>query len=255
MEIKLSGDYWKEKLNKELASVTSDKASKVGLTIKANKKVEGYYWAIPSMNLRDLFLENVDTKDTKQNKILSVLKDNNICNKERCKTCSNYCYNLKGYFYKNNISSRFNRLLALIENKEELKARINKQLEKPKSDIVRIHTDGEFFSKEYLQWWLDIAKENKHIKFYTYTKQYELFKGVELPKNMFVQISYNNTLEGELDTVKSFLKLKNYNIYYTYEKEEEIKDLGVESMKCKGKCETCRQCYTNINKVQLCKLH
>jgi hypothetical protein len=49
---------------------------------------------------------------------------------------------------------------------------------------IRIHDAGDFFDKNYLNLWLDIADKNPTLLFYAYTKEVEMFKTVfEFPLN------------------------------------------------------------------------
>ena len=45
---------------------------------------------------------------------------------------------------------------------------------------VRIHDSGDFFSREYLDGWREIARRNPHILFYAYTKEVAMVKDAAL---------------------------------------------------------------------------
>ena len=38
--------------------------------------------------------------------------------------------------------------------------------------VVRVHASGEFYSKEYVEKWIEIAKRNRRIEFYAYTRSW-----------------------------------------------------------------------------------
>ena len=70
---------------------------------------------------------------------------------------------------------------------------VNKSIEKhinKNIDKVRIHSSGDFFNGEYLRVWLAIARLNKHLKFYCYSKSLHLFgTNVSIPENFFLTAS------------------------------------------------------------------
>jgi len=70
---------------------------------------------------------------------------------------------------------------------------INKSIQKhitKNIDKVRIHSSGDFFNGEYLRVWLAVARLNKHLKFYCYSKSLHLFgTNVSIPDNFFLTAS------------------------------------------------------------------
>lgn len=46
---------------------------------------------------------------------------------------------------------------------------------------VRIHDAGDFFSDEYLQAWMNIARATPDVLFYAYTKEVEMFRRLAVP--------------------------------------------------------------------------
>ena len=63
--------------------------------------------------------------------------------------------------------------------------------------LFRIHTSGDFFSKEYLAMWLRVISRFPSVKFLAYTKVYGFFKGLTLPKNFVVILSYMPSIPVE----------------------------------------------------------
>ena len=58
-------------------------------------------------------------------------------------------------------------------------------------DKVRIHSSGDFFNGEYLRVWLAVARLNKHLKFYCYSKSLHLFGiNISIPDNFFLTASF-----------------------------------------------------------------
>ncbi len=66
---------------------------------------------------------------------------------------------------------------------------------------VRIHDSGDFYSREYLNKWIDIMYNNPHITFYAYTKEVELFKAYEaiLPDNFIYIFSFGGKHDALID--------------------------------------------------------
>lgn len=143
-----------------------------------------------------------------------------------CKCACKGCYALKAeMIYK---SVRIKRLLNLIVINEILADTENKTfflnifidyLTKYKKvfkfPIVRIHSSGDFFNKEYLNFWLELVEKFKTIKFYTYTKQLNndeideingKYKNFNIVKSLIVLDGKNYLNFGSLDEIT---KLKN----------------------------------------------
>ena len=67
---------------------------------------------------------------------------------------------------------------------------------------LRIHDSGDFYSIEYLNKWLQIAKDNKEVIFYAYTKSIKFFKGLKLPKNFKVIFSEGSKIDKLINVAK-----------------------------------------------------
>ena len=69
---------------------------------------------------------------------------------------------------------------------------INRSIQSNRKNItkVRIHESGDFFNIIYLKAWLNVAKLNKDLKFYCYSKSLDFFLKVLLPNNFFMVASY-----------------------------------------------------------------
>lgn len=98
--------------------------------------------------------------------------------------CIKFCYAQKGNY------KRFPSVRNGMEKKYQLTKQpnfvelMNKEIQKKKPDFVRVHDSGDYYSKEYLNKWLTIAKENPKVKFYSYTNSIKFIKELEtIPKN------------------------------------------------------------------------
>ena len=96
---------------------------------------------------------------------------------------------------------------------------VNKSIEKhinKNIDKVRIHSSGDFFNGEYLRVWLAVARLNKHLKFYCYSKSLHLFgTNVSIPDNFFLTAS----MSGKMDVLIHKGYFKRWAIVVNSEQE------------------------------------
>ena len=78
---------------------------------------------------------------------------------------------------------------------------INKSIQANRNNItkVRIHESGDFFNILYLKAWLNVAKLNKDLKFYCYSKSLDFFLEVLLPNNFYMVASYGSRHDYLID--------------------------------------------------------
>lgn len=99
---------------------------------------------------------------------------------------------------------------------------IQKSLPK-KAKIVRIHVAGDFFSQDYFDAWVAVARENPGTLFYAYTKSlsYWINRKDSLPDNFVLTASYG----GRQDELISLHSLRSAVVVYS---EKEASDKGLE---------------------------
>ena len=78
---------------------------------------------------------------------------------------------------------------------------LNDSLQAKKKNIkkFRIHESGDFFNIIYLKAWINVARLNKNIKFYCYSKSLDLFMKVFLPNNFYMVASYGGKFDYLID--------------------------------------------------------
>ena len=78
---------------------------------------------------------------------------------------------------------------------------INRSIQSNRKNInkVRIHESGDFYHPLYLQAWLNVAKLNKDLKFYCYSKSLDFFLEVLLPNNFYMVASYGGRYDYLID--------------------------------------------------------
>ena len=78
---------------------------------------------------------------------------------------------------------------------------INRSIQANKKNInkVRIHESGDFFNILYLKAWINVARMNKDLKFYCYSKSLDFFLKVLLPNNFYMVASYAGRFDYLID--------------------------------------------------------
>ena len=186
-----------------------------------------------------------------------------------CKGCENDCYVKKSYRYpsvkyshiKNTIAIRFNTKNAF----EDLTTAIINARIKP--EIIRINQSGEIEKAEIFRGWCEMARQFPKIKFWLYTKAYNLviptLKAGDVPENMTILFSIwhnfgiNEFKEvAHLKNVKAFVYDDGYNYsnqgiqIQTYcPAYKEIN--GKMQLNHKATCDKCKKCF---NRASNCKV-
>ena len=72
--------------------------------------------------------------------------------------CVKYCYAQKGAYIWSNVSPAFEKRL-LITKKNNFADIMIDEIKRKKAEYIRVHDSGDYYSKEYLLKWLEIAKK------------------------------------------------------------------------------------------------
>jgi len=96
--------------------------------------------------------------------------------------CVKFCYAKKGAYIWSNVQPAFEKRYQLSKT-DSFISKMMDEIDKKKPDYVRVHDSGDYYSKKYLQKWIDIAIMNPKVKFYSYTNCVDMIKGVDLPNN------------------------------------------------------------------------
>lgn len=137
------------------------------------------------------------------------------------KDCVKFCYAQKGaYAWSNTQQALENRYDAT--KKSDFVERMVNELSKVRRDgrqiYVRIHDSGDFYSKGYLNKWIQVAEQVKDVRFYAYTKSHGFIKGETLPENLDVIMSLGSKLDSA-DT-------ENYRHAKIFNSKEELEKAG-----------------------------
>ena len=130
--------------------------------------------------------------------------------------------------------------------------------------VVRIHESGDFYSQEYYNAWIEIAKncsDIKNIVFMAYTKSVAFVKnGPAAPANMVVRFSLwndtpdrkGNMLAGSSADDIATAKALNLPVYSA------VEEFTTESKKTRCDCVdcgTCNKCWCKAIEMLLCEIH
>lgn len=125
-------------------------------------------------------------------------------------SCYETCYANKSFFVFGTTkkSNTYNYALAL-NDIEYLEKELKKEIEFKGIRCIRIHSSGDFFSKEYFLMWCNIAKAFPELKIFTYTKTPDIDKKL-IPSN--------------LNIIDSFIEFdgKKYMNFGTYESMKKL---------------------------------
>jgi hypothetical protein len=113
--------------------------------------------------------------------------------------CVKFCYAQKGAYIWGNVKPAFEKRYELTKT-DDFVNKMNEEIAKKKPDYVRVHDSGDYYSKAYLDKWIEIAIHNPHVRFYSYTNSVEMLKSVELPDNYDVIFSDSGKQKNKINT-------------------------------------------------------
>jgi len=118
------------------------------------------------------------------------------------KDCIKYCYAKKGNYNFPSVRKGLNKRYELSKTADFIpKMNATILLERPTH--IRIHDSGDFYSIDYLNKWVSIAKQNKEVIFYAYTKSIKFFiDGLKLPSNLKIIFSEGSKTDNLINTAK-----------------------------------------------------
>lgn len=116
--------------------------------------------------------------------------------------CLDYCYAMRGFYKMPSVKNKHNLnletsksgMFVLLINNE-----IEQLRQRDKIEAIRIHSSGDFYNREYLNKWINIASNNQDIIFYCYTKSIPLFINISLPENFRVIYSRGGKYDHVID--------------------------------------------------------
>lgn len=116
--------------------------------------------------------------------------------------CAAICYARQGsYTWEPVRRAREANLAAIREGVHQFAADAIADLSHIKASIVRIHDSGDFFSQDYLDAWIFIARKFPEKTFYAYTKSLHLDFSFA-PKNLKITQSFGGKLDSRIDVAR-----------------------------------------------------
>ena len=102
--------------------------------------------------------------------------------------CIKFCYAKKGAYIWSNVKPAFEKRYQLSKT-DDFVSKMYNEIVKKKPDYVRVHDSGDYYSKKYLNKWIDIALLFPEVKFYSYTNMVEMMLYTSLPSNFDIIFS------------------------------------------------------------------
>ena len=161
--------------------------------------------------------------------------------------CKKFCYakkaermykgarNAREVNFTDSLSPAFTVAMGL-----EIRKYINRPSWRGKKVLFRIHESGDFYNKEYVQKWIDIANIFPNIQFLAYTKSVRFFAGLDIPENLTIRFSvWDDTKPGEL-AIARYIGLPTYS---AVNKSQFVDVPAIQRCDCKKGCGDCQKCW------------
>jgi len=113
-------------------------------------------------------------------------------------SCAKFCYAQKGAYSWSNVKPAFQFRYVATKSNDFVDDMIA-EIKKKKVDILRVHDSGDYYSRGYIDKWIEIARRLPDVKFYSYTKSIPLFIGVDIPDNYDIIFSEGGTRDDMID--------------------------------------------------------
>jgi len=115
--------------------------------------------------------------------------------------CVKFCYAKKGAYIWSNVQPAFENRYQLSKTDDFIDA-MNNEIKRKKPDYVRVHDSGDYYSKAYLQKWIQVAIHNPEVKFYSYTNMVDMILNTSLPDNYDIIFSDSGKQKKLIDERK-----------------------------------------------------
>jgi len=162
--------------------------------------------------------------------------------------CTKYCYSNKAWRqYPRVRETRNKNFIASMQ--DDFVDRMVEKIQYMNIMVFRVHESGDFYSNEYLQKWFEIVRRIPNIKFFAWSKAWNL-DWSEKPGNFIV---YWSIWPDSKDIPKEG------NFAYVEDSDNEEFDYEIpDGFHCpypEKTCDICMFCFRNIPKVIIFKRH
>ena len=97
----------------------------------------------------------------------------------------------------------------LLKNSDDMASLINESL--PKNvKVVRVHSSGDFFNRDYFQAWIEVAQKNPDVQFFGYTKVLE-YVTIQKPSNFSLVYSFGGIHDSKVTDSIPTCKVVKYS--------------------------------------------
>jgi hypothetical protein len=115
--------------------------------------------------------------------------------------CVKFCYAKKGAYIWSNVQPAFEKRYQLSKT-DDFVNKMSLEITKKKPEYVRVHDSGDYYSKKYLNKWIDIALLFPEVKFYSYTNMVEMMLYTSLPSNFDIIFSDSGKQKHMIDKIQ-----------------------------------------------------
>ena len=115
--------------------------------------------------------------------------------------CVKFCYARKGAYIWSNVQPAFEKRYQLSKT-DEFVSTMNAEILKKKPDYIRVHDSGDYYSKAYLNKWIEVAIHNPNVRFYSYTNMIDMMLKTSLPSNYDIIFSDSGKQKNLIDERK-----------------------------------------------------
>lgn len=178
--------------------------------------------------------------------------------------CLKYCYAKSAYMYDSVCKNHAGNFISTMRSdfvemtcnairaqmytrRGELRKAFRKADGTQKYTCVRVHESGDFYSKEYMLKWFEIARRNPDLHFFAYTKSIKMLNECknEKPANFIIRCSiFPDTPVEDLQIIKE----NNFPYYTAVDEFSKNVDFKCD---CAAGCGECGcKCSTNMTRVE-----
>lgn len=187
-----------------------------------------------------------------------------------CGACKAGCYVRSSYRFPSVVYSQAVNTWGLRNELDKVESDLAEVIERRKIGIVRINQSGELENEEQMAMWCRLASKFSDVKFYIYTKMYDIaekfLKNGLVPSNFTINYSvWHGVGVKEYEKVKSFPNVKAFVYDDGVDMElptkcycpayKVIGKSGKAKMDHSVTCETCGLCIDSKVKVIACHDH
>lgn len=150
--------------------------------------------------------------------------------------CAEVCYARKAEIQYSNVVPQARRRNWKLSQDPMFVDLMLGELKRRRFKVIRIHESGDFYTQNYLNKWIEIARARPDITFYAYTKSTHL-DFTQRPKNFIVRGSVDPTTPAVQAAQAAGLD----GIAYTIPRGE-TKLPAEDIQECPGSCKSCDYC-------------